>query len=110
MKSVPVLLCQDLLSYIEGVFSKLVVRHKGAFDVNNKDNVISLLFSGDKGGGFMKFHFEIIAPGLPCGSVFDVHVFSMYGAGDHSENVAQVLKEFRDIISNLARCKRGISV
>ena len=68
---VPVLKCIDLVAYSEAVFLDIKNKHS-AFD--NLDNEIWLLFSGDKGGGLMKFHFEIANCG---GSVFDVHMFSM---------------------------------
>ena len=69
---VPVLKCIDLVAYIEAAFLDIKNKHS-AFD--NLDNEIWLLFSGDKGGGLMKFHFEIANCG---GSVFDVHMFSMF--------------------------------
>ena len=54
-----------------------------AFD--NLDNEMWFFFSGDTGGGLMKFNFEIANCGGP---VFDVHMFSMYEGSDCVENRA----------------------
>ena len=94
---VPVLKCIDLVAYIEAVFLDIKNKHS-AFD--NLDNEIWLLFSGDKGGGLMKFHFEIANCG---GSVFDVHMFSMYEGSDCVENMAKVLAPYHKVICDMQK-------
>ena len=54
------------------------------------DDYLWLLFSGDKGGKHMKFHFEvIICEGSGC--VYNVHIFAMYEGSDCHQNMARLL-------------------
>ncbi|XP_065657516.1 uncharacterized protein LOC124812778 [Hydra vulgaris] len=62
---VSVLMVKNLTTYIEEVW---------------------LLFAGDKGGKYMKFHFEVVNS-KSSGSVYDVHLFCMYQGSDCRENI-----------------------
>ena len=52
----------------------------------NFDDNLWLLFSGDKGGKHMKFHFEVINCSN-AGSVYNVHIFAMYEGSDSHSNI-----------------------
>ena len=57
-------------------------------------------FSGDKGGGSVKFHFEVANMHKTC--VFDVHMFCIYfGGSDCSENIDTVLRPYRQDLIDL---------
>jgi hypothetical protein len=101
VEMVPVLFCKDLESYILAVWRDLKGRYAGKTDFDNQDLVISLCLAGDKGGGFMKFHFEVKIPDLPAGSVFDVHVFAMYEASEHPDNIRKVLGRFSRAVTEM---------
>ncbi|XP_065683993.1 uncharacterized protein LOC124813647 [Hydra vulgaris] len=73
---VPVLMVKNLITYIEEVFNSLHVRDHFNSDVGFCEEVW-LLFAGDKGGKYMKFHFEVVNS-KSSGSVYDVHLFCMY--------------------------------
>ncbi|XP_065684863.1 uncharacterized protein LOC136097000 [Hydra vulgaris] len=73
---VPVLMVKNLITYIEEVFNSLHIRDHFNSDVGFCEEVW-LLFAGDKGGKYMKFHFEVVNS-KSSGSVYDVHLFCMY--------------------------------
>ena len=69
----------------------------GELDRSMFDNEIWILFAGDKGGGHMKFHVEIINS-ITSGSVDNVHLFCMFEAADTLENMWKVFGIFREQI------------
>ena len=75
VSSVPYLKVKDLAKYVNDVFTNLELQNKVSYTGFNDE--IWILFSGDKGGSLMKFHFEIIN-GTSTGSIFNVHVFCLY--------------------------------
>ncbi|XP_066911411.1 uncharacterized protein, partial [Clytia hemisphaerica] len=97
---VNVLRCRDLIAFLQSVL--LEYKQKGLIGPDDAQRRIDLLFSGDKGGSMMKFHFEVI-----CGqsklSVYDVHIFSMYSAADSYENMSVILFPFRDQLIEIQR-------
>jgi hypothetical protein len=56
---------------------------------------IWVLFSGDKGGGHMKFHVECLNS-VNAGSVDNVHLYCMFEAHDSVENMWKVWTAYRD--------------
>uniref|UniRef100_A0A7M5VGC9 Uncharacterized protein n=1 Tax=Clytia hemisphaerica TaxID=252671 RepID=A0A7M5VGC9_9CNID len=90
--NVYVLRCRDLSGYMENVLKEYKL--KAGFGPDDAQKRVDLLFSGDKGGGLVKFYFEVI-----CGqtklSVYDVHVFSMYEGSDCYENLHTVFEPFQ---------------
>ena len=66
----------------------------------NFDDNLWLLFSGDKGGKHMKFHFEVINCSN-AGSVYNVHIFAMYEDSDSHSNMALVLPKSFEAIERL---------
>ena len=54
MVSIPVLRAENLLAYIEAVFSKFCDKH--SFYVDNIDEPVCIVFGGDKGGISTNFH------------------------------------------------------
>ena len=66
----------------------------------NFDDNPWLVFSGDKGGKHMKFHFEVINC-INAGSVYNVHIFAMYEGSDSHSNMALVLPKFFEAIERL---------
>ncbi|XP_065682911.1 uncharacterized protein LOC136095939 isoform X2 [Hydra vulgaris] len=96
---VPVLMVKNLITYIEEVFNSLHVRDHFNSDVGFCEEVW-LLFAGDKGGKYMKFHFEVVNS-KPSGSVYDVHLFCMYQGSDCRENIALVLGHYANDIKRI---------
>ena len=66
----------------------------------NFDDNLWLFFSDDKGGKYMKFHFEVINCSN-TGSVYNVHIFAMYEGSDSHSNMALVLPKFFEAIERL---------
>ena len=66
-------------------------REKLQFD--GFDDFLWILFSGDKGGKLMKFHFEVINS-KDAGSVYNVHIYAMYKRSDCRQNMTLVLLKF----------------
>ena len=77
---------KDLKTFIE----EIITRDQSGF---NHDGHFGgkwwLLFSGDKGGHFMKYHLEIVNS-LKAGSVDNVHIYCMFEATDSAENMRKV--------------------
>ncbi|XP_065681211.1 uncharacterized protein LOC136094902 [Hydra vulgaris] len=96
---VPVLMVKNLITYIEEVFNSLHVRDHFNSDVGFCEEVW-LLFAGDKGGKYMKFHFEVVNS-KSSGSVYDVHLFCMYEGSDCRENIALVLGHYANDIKRI---------
>ncbi|XP_065684005.1 uncharacterized protein LOC124813660 [Hydra vulgaris] len=96
---VSVLMVKNLTTYIEEVFTNLYVRDHLNSDVGFGEEVW-LLFAGDKGGKYMKFHFEVVNS-KSSGSVYDVHLFCMYQGSDCRENIALVLGHFANNIKRI---------
>ncbi|XP_065678012.1 uncharacterized protein LOC136093059 [Hydra vulgaris] len=96
---VPVLMVKNLITYIEEVFNSLHVRDHFNSDVGFCEEVW-LLFAGDKGGKYMKFHFEVVNS-KSSGSVYDVHLFCMYQGSDCRENIALVLGHYANDIKRI---------
>ena len=86
---VPVMRVRDLPDYIAKVYNDLKAAGKIRFDGIFRD-AIWVVVGGDKGGDHTKFHFEILNS-TESGSVYEVHLFSMYEGADFSENIATVL-------------------
>ena len=101
---VPYLKVKDLAKYVNDVFTNLELQNKVSYTGFNDE--IWILFSGDKGGSLMKFHFEIIN-GTSTGSIFNVHVFCLYEGADIPENMWQLFDSYRHVISEmLSDCYR----
>ncbi|XP_065682194.1 uncharacterized protein LOC136095467 [Hydra vulgaris] len=96
---VPVLMVKNLITYIEEVFNSLHVRDHFNSDVGFCEEVW-LFFAGDKGGKYMKFHFEVVNS-KSSGSVYDVHLFCMYQGSDCRENIALVLGHYANDIKRI---------
>ena len=77
---------KDLKTFIE----EIITRDQSGF---NHDGHFGgkwwLLFSGDKGRHFMKYHLEIVNS-LKAGSVDNVHIYCMFEATDSVENMQKV--------------------
>lgn len=77
---------KSLLKYVSDIYFDLKRRHH----LRNGPGfriVIWILIGGDKGGGHMKIHFEIINS-ASSGNVYEVHMFSI----DSYTNMACVLR------------------
>ena len=103
MGTVPVVKCKDLVSYITSVYfkTKTEIESAGGKFLGDSD-AVQVAFAGDRGGASVKFHFELISCGN-SGSVFDVHIFSMYEASDCAENMEKVLREYEGVIREMQR-------
>ena len=93
-----VLRCKDLVKFIEGIVRDH--EQKSIIGPDQLQSEISLLFGGDKGGKYMKFHFEVIF-GQDCISVHDVHPFALHSGSDCIENMAIVLAPFFEAFQTL---------
>ena len=71
----------DLKKFLKTIFHGL----PGERDPNLFDDGTWVLFAGDKGGGSMKFHLEIINS-ITSGKVDKIHIFCMYAGADTVEN------------------------
>ena len=79
-------------------FTKEIVHNlPGEKDASLFDDKIWILFSGDKGGGYMKFHIEVIIS-ISAGSVDNVHLFCMFEGADSLENMWKVFAVYRNPI------------
>ena len=67
---------------------------------SDHESVISFLFSDDKGGEHMKFHFEVIG-NQSIVSVYDVHIFAMYKGSDCAENMEKVIASFQTVLREI---------
>ena len=85
---ITVIFVKDLIQYISSIVEDLEKQKKLQFE--NFDDNIWLLFSGDKGGKRMKFHFEVINCSN-AGSIYNVHIFAMYEVSDSHKNMVLVL-------------------
>ena len=90
----------DLHDFIKVVFDGL----PGELDQSLFNDEIWILLSGDKGGGSMKFHLEIINS-VTSGSVDNVHIFCMYEGADTPENMWRVSHVFIRPITELQEGK-----
>ena len=83
-------------------------REKLQFD--GFDDFLWILFSGDKTGKLMKFHFEVINS-KDAGSVYNVHIYAMYKRSDCRQNMTLVLlKFFVDIERLQSFCCVGLTL
>ena len=89
---------KDLVQYISSIVEDLEKQKKQQFE--NFDDNLWLLSTGDKGGKHMKFHFEVINCSN-AGSVYKVHIFTMYEGSDSHGNMALVLPKFYEAIERL---------
>ena len=94
-----VLMAQNLTRYIEAVVRDL--KEMGRLSFENYSDRICILFSGDKGGKHMKFHFEIV--NVLKSTVFDVHMFSIYKGADDYNNIKEVLSRYWNDILNMQK-------
>ena len=77
---------RDLYTFIE----QIIKRDTSGFHNDERfDNKWWILFSGDKGGHFMKYHLEIINS-RKSGSVDNVHIYCVFDAQDSVENMKKV--------------------
>lgn len=93
--TVDVLMCQDLEGYIRGVFSDILKKGNTFFSLDAtqpEKNFVHIVFSGDKGGETMKFHFKIVHPET---NVFDSHLICFYKGSDKMAALGRVLPAFR---------------
>ena len=95
---VAVLRCKKLKAYVQSIFEDLKL--KGIVD-SDHESVTSLLFSGDKGGEHMKFHFEVVIGNHSIVSVCDVHIFAMYKGSDCAENMEKVIASFQTVLREI---------
>ena len=95
---ITVIFVKDLIQYISSIVEDLEKQKKLQFE--NFDDNLWLLFSGDKGGKHMKFHFEVINCSN-ASSVYNVHIFAMYEGSDSHSNMALVLPKFFEAIERL---------
>ena len=79
MVSVKVFQAENLLAYIEAVFSKFCEKH--SFYVENIDEAVFLVFGGDKGGTSTKLNFSIVASGTTS-SANNAKIFAKYEVAD----------------------------
>ena len=92
----PFLHVSDLKQFIVSILEGL----PGERDPALFDNELWLLFAGDKDGGNMKFHIEIINS-TSSGSVDNVHMFCLFEGADTVENLWKVFHVYRDSITEL---------
>ena len=79
-------------------FTKEIVHNlPGEKDASLFDDKIWILYSGDKGGGYMKLHIEVINS-IRAGSVDNVHLFCMFEGADSLENMWKEFAVFRNPI------------
>ena len=97
--AVTVLKVADLITYVTNCVQDLQNRNQLSSDTNFNDE-IWLKFGGDKGGDLMKFHFEVVND-ISYGSVFNVHMFSLYEGSDCSTNLYKVLQSYREAFRKL---------
>ena len=90
----PYIRVTNLVQFITRVLDDL----PGKKDPLMFDNKIWIVFSGDKGGGNVKIHIEILNS-RNCGSVDNVHLYCMFEGADTLEDMWKVLGIFREQIS-----------
>ena len=95
---IAVIFVKDLIQYISSIVENLEKMKKLQFE--NFDDNTWLLFSGQKGGKHMKFHFEVINCSN-AGSVYNLHIFAMCEGSDAHSNMALVLPKFFETIEKL---------
>ena len=78
----PLLRVSTFSQFIADIFENLP-SEQGPSIVNNE---IWILFAGDKGGGNVKMHVEIINS-IRCGSVDNIHLYCMFEGADTLENM-----------------------
>ena len=87
----PFVRVSNLLQFIADIFENLPSEQ----DPSSFNNEIWILFAGDKGGGNVKMHVEIINS-ISCGSVDNVHLYCMFEGADTLDNMWKVLGIFRE--------------
>ena len=92
---VPVYRTKKLLDYV----TRVVTRKLADFCIYQGEKLF-LLFAGDKGGSYMKFHFSLVSPEIPS-SAFQCHVFCIYEGSDVYENMARALEPFWEDLKQL---------
>jgi len=93
---VPVLMAKNLADYISTVVTDLIVAKRLFIGGGEK---VSLLISGDKGGGSMKLNFEVV--GIENSCVFDCHMFCIFEGRDSMVNLSETMAVYRDVFSGL---------
>ena len=110
MVSVKVFQAENLLAYIEAVFSKFCEKH--SFYVDNIDEAVCIVFGGDKGGTLIKFHFSIVASGTTSAG-YNGKIFTKYEVADMHDSIGKVLHPFFGTIKNMQQpefCLKGHKV
>ena len=95
---ITVIFVKDLIQYISSIVEDLEKQKKLQFE--NFDDNVWLLFSGNKGGKHIKFHFEVISCSN-ASSVYNVHIFAMYEGSGSRSNMAFVLPKCFEKIEGL---------
>ena len=98
MVSVKVFQAENLLTYIEAVFSKFCEKH--SFYVENIDEAVCLVFGGDKGGTSTKLNFSILGSATTS-SVNNAKIFAKYEVADMHDSIKKVLHPFFGSIKNM---------
>ena len=98
MVSVKVFQAENLLAYIEAVFSKFCEKH--SFYVENIDEAVCLVFGGDKGGTSTKLNFSILGSATTS-SVNNAKIFAKYEVADMHDSIKKVLHPFFGSIKNM---------
>ena len=98
LKSIPFLMSKNLEGYIGAVLGR--IKAGGNAFYSKADSVVRVAIGGDKGGDAMKFHFQVCHPET---SVFDVHIFCMYGSADSSANMCRVLASFQNQFMKMSK-------
>ena len=98
MVSVKVFQAENLLTYIEAVFSKFCEKH--SFYVENIDEVVCLVVGGDKGGTSTKLNFSVMASGTTS-SANNAKIFAKYEVADAYDSIRKVLHPIFGTIKNM---------
>ena len=85
---------KDLKVFIEEIIKRDISGFSNARELGDK---WWILFSGDKGGSYMKYHREIVNS-FKAGSVDNVHIYCMFEATDSVENMQKVWLPYQEQI------------
>ena len=85
---------KDLKVFIEKIINRDISGFSNARELGDK---WWILFSGDKGGSYMKYHLEIVNS-FKAGSVDNVHIYCMFEATDSVENMQKVWLPYQEQI------------
>ena len=72
------MMAENLTQHMNGVVQQLKEADRLIFKGSGEEEVVKVNISGDKGGGLMKFYYQI--SNIKDSSVFDVHMFTVFAA------------------------------